>query len=436
MNSQLIEKASIYGFSVFRIEMAERRLWRADEQIPLTPKQFDLLAYFVENAGRIAKKSDLLEAVWADAYVEEATLARNVSWLRNKLEEHTGGESLIETVPKLGYRFTAEVTRCDENTPIAAEQTVPNVPDEKTIPFDYAVTATDEAEKTGKQEAKKTNSFSPHTVLSRRFLFAMTFLFIGMALVVIVGMSSTLYRNNYNAIQPATESKDQPGNILNVSSDGNTQHGVTEIAPIKIGSVVHLRNQNSNEAGYLDAWGLVRNKPEFQLVPSETMFVSTHPNPNRDNGSGSWKIVSATGKREGEMLVYGDKIHLRNMYPDAGYLDNCGWLKHLPVYQNFAGAAKFAVFTTFSQNRDNGTGVWIIGSDAKYQGNPVLEGDGIVLENGFSDGDFLNTTGRVSDLPAFNDYDGSLLVFIHAQPAGRHPNSGIWIISSSKAAPN
>jgi hypothetical protein len=66
----------------------------------------------------------------------------------------------------------------------------------------------------------------------------------------------------------------------------------------------------------------------------------------------------------------------------------------------------------------------------------VLEGDGIVLENGFSDGDFLNTTGRVSDLPAFNDYDGSLLVFIHAQPAGRHPNSGIWIISSSKAAPN
>jgi DNA-binding winged helix-turn-helix (wHTH) protein len=114
--SPMIEKARVYSFSGFRIEVAERRLWHADEPVLLTPKQFDLLTYFVENAGQVAKKSELLEAVWADTYVEEATLARNVSWLRSKLEEHTGGKPLIETVPKLGYRFTAEVTHvADDN---------------------------------------------------------------------------------------------------------------------------------------------------------------------------------------------------------------------------------------------------------------------------------------------------------------------------------
>lgn len=113
MNSQVVEKASTYRFSVFRIEVTERRLWCQNELISLTPKQFDLLTYFVENAGRITKKSEMLDAVWADTFIEEATLARNISWLRGKLQEYTGGESLIETVPKLGYRFTAEVMRAD-----------------------------------------------------------------------------------------------------------------------------------------------------------------------------------------------------------------------------------------------------------------------------------------------------------------------------------
>ena len=105
----------IYHFGAFRLDAAERRLWCDDEPISLTPKQFDLLFYFVENAGRVAKKSELLDAVWTDTYIEETTLARNVSWLRKKLGECDGGENLIETVPKLGYRFTAEVTRPENN---------------------------------------------------------------------------------------------------------------------------------------------------------------------------------------------------------------------------------------------------------------------------------------------------------------------------------
>jgi DNA-binding winged helix-turn-helix (wHTH) protein len=41
-------------------------LWCGDELISLTPKQFELLFYFVENAGRVTSKNELLDAVWAD----------------------------------------------------------------------------------------------------------------------------------------------------------------------------------------------------------------------------------------------------------------------------------------------------------------------------------------------------------------------------------
>jgi len=106
----------------------------------------------------------------------------------------------------------------------------------------------------------------------------------------------------------------------------------------------------------------------------------------------------------------------------------------MPVYKNFRKAEKFAVFTAYSEDRDNGTGTWIVSSDTKFDGDAVLEEDGISLENGFSGGGFLDTAGRISDIPAFNDYDGSLLVFIHESSTSRRPNSGIWIISNSKTA--
>ena len=116
----------LYHFGAFRLDAAERRLWCENEPVSLAPKQFDLLFYFVENAGRVATKNDLLDAVWTDTYIEETTLARNVSWLRKELREFADGETLIETVPKHGYRFTAEVTHSDndENALIVEEQTV------------------------------------------------------------------------------------------------------------------------------------------------------------------------------------------------------------------------------------------------------------------------------------------------------------------------
>ena len=85
--------------------------------------------------------------------------------------------------------------------------------------------------------------------------------------------------------------------------------------------------------------------------------------------------------------------------------------------------AKFAAFTTWSENRDNGTGTWVVSSDTEYEENPVLDGASISLENGFAGGGCLDAHGLVEEIPAFNDYNGRQLIFIHAITLNHRPNS-------------
>ena len=99
----------IYEFGDFRLETAEQLLLRRGEPIPLTPKAFDTLLVLVQSSGHLVEKDELMKRVWADAFVEEANLARNVWALRKTLEDDIGEHRYIETVPKRGYRFIAPV---------------------------------------------------------------------------------------------------------------------------------------------------------------------------------------------------------------------------------------------------------------------------------------------------------------------------------------
>ena len=99
----------IYEFGDFRLETAEQLLLRRGEPIPLTPKAFDTLLVLVQSSGHLVEKDELMKRVWADAFVEEANLARNVWALRKTLEDDHGEHRYIETVSKRGYRFIAPV---------------------------------------------------------------------------------------------------------------------------------------------------------------------------------------------------------------------------------------------------------------------------------------------------------------------------------------
>ena len=121
-----------YEFHSFRLDLKKRRLMRGDKIISLTPKEFEVLFLLIENAGRVVEKDELLDAVWKDTFVEEATLTRNISWLRKKLAD--GGDTkFIETVPKRGYRFLPEVTKNSENLIVIEERIIQQIEIEEII---------------------------------------------------------------------------------------------------------------------------------------------------------------------------------------------------------------------------------------------------------------------------------------------------------------
>ena len=96
----------LYEFGPFRLDVDERVLLRDEQTVPLTPKAFDTLVVLIQNNGHVLEKEELLKAVWPDTFVEEATLAQNIFTLRKALGKEP---QYIETIPKRGYRFTAQV---------------------------------------------------------------------------------------------------------------------------------------------------------------------------------------------------------------------------------------------------------------------------------------------------------------------------------------
>ena len=99
--------SACYKFGSFYLDQAQRILLRAGVRVSLTPKVFDTLLILVQNAGRLVTKEDLLRSVWPDTFVEEANLSVNVATLRKALGEGAG--KYIETLPKRGYLFVANV---------------------------------------------------------------------------------------------------------------------------------------------------------------------------------------------------------------------------------------------------------------------------------------------------------------------------------------
>src|SRR5262245_44516517 len=98
----------LFEFDRFRLDHHERLLLRDGEPVPLTPKAFDMLLALVENSGRLVGKEELMRSLWPDSFVEEGSLAQNVSLLRKALGEREG-QKYIQTVPRRGYRFIADV---------------------------------------------------------------------------------------------------------------------------------------------------------------------------------------------------------------------------------------------------------------------------------------------------------------------------------------
>jgi DNA-binding winged helix-turn-helix (wHTH) protein/TolB-like protein/Tfp pilus assembly protein PilF len=110
----MVLKKQYFRFGNFRIYPTEHLLLREGHAISLAPKVFDILLYLVQNSGHLVKRDALMDAVWPDSFVEETNLTVNISLLRKVLGNEDNGRPYIETVPRKGYRFQAEVSEEEE----------------------------------------------------------------------------------------------------------------------------------------------------------------------------------------------------------------------------------------------------------------------------------------------------------------------------------
>ena len=110
------EPLLFYEFGPFRLNVQERLLQKDAELVPLTPKVFETLLVLVEHSGHVLAKDDLMNKLWPDTFVEESSLTQNISLLRRALDEAPGARQYIETIPKRGYRFVADVRRLSVDT--------------------------------------------------------------------------------------------------------------------------------------------------------------------------------------------------------------------------------------------------------------------------------------------------------------------------------
>lgn len=100
-----------YAFGDFVLERAQHRVQHRDGRpLNLTPRAFSALLLFIEKPGELLSKDALMLALWPGLVVEENNLSQVVSTLRRALGDDTQGSRYIQTVPRQGFRFVAEVT--------------------------------------------------------------------------------------------------------------------------------------------------------------------------------------------------------------------------------------------------------------------------------------------------------------------------------------
>jgi DNA-binding response OmpR family regulator len=97
-----------YRFGKCRLDLTAHKLYRGEEEVPLTAKEFRLLEFFVRRAGRALTRDGILDAVWGqEVIVTDRSVDRCVTTLRAKIEDDPHNPAFIQTIRDIGYRFEA-----------------------------------------------------------------------------------------------------------------------------------------------------------------------------------------------------------------------------------------------------------------------------------------------------------------------------------------
>ena len=88
------------------IETASRRAWQGDEELMLSQRQFDLLAFLASHPGEVVSREEIMRQVWQTSWIASTkTVDMHVSWLRRALSDSASTPRYITTIRGVGFRF-------------------------------------------------------------------------------------------------------------------------------------------------------------------------------------------------------------------------------------------------------------------------------------------------------------------------------------------
>lgn len=97
-----MKRGNIIEIGEIKLKKESFEVFKKDELITLSTKEFELLMYLMENAGMVLSKEQIYQSVWKNNYGDIGTVAVNIKSLRNKLDT---GEKYIKTIWGIGYKF-------------------------------------------------------------------------------------------------------------------------------------------------------------------------------------------------------------------------------------------------------------------------------------------------------------------------------------------
>ena len=96
-----------YRFGEVALDFRRHEATKGGAQLELSPREFQLLAFFVQHRGEVVTRETLLDAVWDyNSIPFTRTVDMHIAKLRKKLEDEPGDPRWIVTVHRLGYKFT------------------------------------------------------------------------------------------------------------------------------------------------------------------------------------------------------------------------------------------------------------------------------------------------------------------------------------------
>ncbi len=110
MKSPLNSTANCYQFGSFRLDPVNRQLLHKNTLIELNARYLDALILMVSEPGQLISKQRFLQEVWQGASVSDEAITQCIKVLRKHLGDKATQSQFIETVPKHGYRFVAQVS--------------------------------------------------------------------------------------------------------------------------------------------------------------------------------------------------------------------------------------------------------------------------------------------------------------------------------------